>query len=31
VLLACKAAVDFGSDLKSHEPAWSWDEGYVDV
>ncbi len=31
VLLACKAAVDFGVDLRSHDPARSWDEGYVDV
>lgn len=31
VLLACKAAVDFGIDLRSHDPARSWDEGYVDV
>lgn len=31
VLLACKAAVDFGVDLRSHDPARSWDEGFVDV
>ncbi len=31
VLLSCKAAVDFGVDLRSHDPARSWDEGYVDV
>ncbi|HEX8513625.1 MAG TPA: SRPBCC domain-containing protein [Allosphingosinicella sp.] len=31
VLLACKAAVDFGIDLRSHDPARSWDSGYVDV
>jgi uncharacterized protein YndB with AHSA1/START domain len=31
VLLACKAAVDFGIDLRSHDPARSWDEGYADV
>lgn len=31
VLLACKAAVDFGIDLRSRDPARSWDEGYVDV
>jgi uncharacterized protein YndB with AHSA1/START domain len=31
VLLACKAAVDFGIDLRSHDPGRSWDEGYVDV
>jgi uncharacterized protein YndB with AHSA1/START domain len=31
VLLACKAAVDFGIDLRSHDPGRSWDAGYVDV
>lgn len=31
VLLACKAAVDFGIDLRSHDPDRSWDDGYVDV
>jgi uncharacterized protein YndB with AHSA1/START domain len=31
VLLACKAAVDFGIDLRSRDPARSWDLGYVDV
>ncbi|HEX8624884.1 MAG TPA: SRPBCC domain-containing protein [Allosphingosinicella sp.] len=31
VLLACKAAVDLGVDLRSHDPARSWDEGFVDV
>lgn len=31
VLLACKAAVDFGIDLRSHDPGRSWDEGFVDV
>ena len=31
VLLACKAAVDFGVDLRSHDPGRSWDEGFVDV
>lgn len=31
VLLACKAAVDFAIDLRSRDPARSWDEGYVDV
>ena len=31
VLLACKAAVDFGIDLRSHDPGRTWDEGYVDV
>lgn len=31
VLLACKAAVDFGVDLRSHDPGRSWDSGFVDV
>ena len=31
VLLACKAAVDLGVDLRSHDPGRSWDEGFVDV
>ncbi len=31
VLLACKAAVDFGIDLRSHDPGRSWDAGFVDV
>lgn len=31
VLLACKAAVDFGIDLRSRDPARSWDSGFVDV
>jgi uncharacterized protein YndB with AHSA1/START domain len=31
VLLACKAAVDFGIDLRSHDSGRSWDAGYVDV
>jgi uncharacterized protein YndB with AHSA1/START domain len=31
VLLAFKAAVDFGIDLRSHDPGRSWGEGYVDV
>jgi uncharacterized protein YndB with AHSA1/START domain len=31
VLLGCKAAVDFGVDLRSHDSARSWDEGFVDV
>lgn len=31
VLLACKAAVDFGIDLRSRDPERSWDEGFVDV
>ena len=31
VLLACKAAVDLGVDLRSHDPRRSWDQGFVDV
>ena len=31
VLLALKAAADFGIDLRSHDPARNWDEGFVDV
>lgn len=31
VLLACKAAVDFGIDLRNRDPARSWDAGFVDV
>lgn len=31
VMLACKAAVDFGIDLRSHDPGRSWDQGFVDV
>jgi hypothetical protein len=30
VLLTLKAAVDFGVDLRNHDPARSWDTGYVD-
>jgi uncharacterized protein YndB with AHSA1/START domain len=30
VLLALKAAVDFGVDLRGHDPARTWDQGYVD-
>jgi uncharacterized protein YndB with AHSA1/START domain len=30
VLLALKAAVDFGVDLRNHDPARSWDQGYCD-
>ena len=30
VLLALKAAVDFGVDLRNHDPNRSWDQGYVD-
>jgi len=31
VLLALKAAVDFGVDLRNHHPARQWEQGYVDV
>ncbi len=30
VLLACRAAVDFGVDLRSHDPRRSWDQRFVD-
>jgi len=30
VLMALKAAVDFGADLRNHDPARSWDQGYAD-
>lgn len=30
VLLPLKAAVDFGIDLRSHDPARTWDHGFVD-
>jgi hypothetical protein len=30
VLLALTAAADFGVDLRSHDPARSWDQGFVD-
>lgn len=30
VLMALKAAVDFGVDLRSHDPARHWDNGYVE-
>lgn len=30
VLLALKAAVDFGVDLRSHDPRRTWDQGYAD-
>ncbi|GIV95515.1 MAG: hypothetical protein KatS3mg057_0172 [Herpetosiphonaceae bacterium] len=30
VLLALKAAVDFGIDLRNHDPRRTWDEGYVE-
>jgi hypothetical protein len=31
VLLTLKAAADFGVDLRSHDPARTWGQGYVDV
>jgi hypothetical protein len=30
VLLNLKAAADFGVDLRNHDPARIWDQGYVD-
>ncbi len=30
VLLALKAAVDYGVDLRNHDPAATWDQGYAD-
>ena len=30
VLLALKAAVDFGVDLRNHDPQRNWDQGYVE-
>jgi hypothetical protein len=30
VLLALKAAADFGVDLRNHDPARTWDQGFVD-
>jgi uncharacterized protein YndB with AHSA1/START domain len=30
VLLALKAAVDFGVDLRNHHPRRTWDHGYVE-
>ena len=30
VLLALKAALDFGIDLRNHDPGLTWDQGYVD-
>jgi uncharacterized protein YndB with AHSA1/START domain len=30
VLLALKAAADFGVDLRNHDPERSWDQGFVD-
>jgi hypothetical protein len=31
VLLALKAAVDFGVDLRHHDPERTWDQGYGDI
>lgn len=31
VLLALKAAVDFGVDVRNHDRARTWDHGYVDA
>jgi hypothetical protein len=30
VLLALKAAVDFGVDLRNHDPQRSWEHGYAE-
>jgi hypothetical protein len=30
VLMALKASVDFGIDLRNHDPSRTWDEGYVE-
>jgi hypothetical protein len=30
VLMALKAAADFGVDLRSHDPGRTWDQGFVD-
>jgi len=30
VLLALKAAVDFGVDLRNHDPGRTWDEGFAE-
>lgn len=30
VLMALKAAVDFGVDLRGHDPEREWDHGYVE-
>ncbi len=30
VLMALKAAVDFNVDLRNHDPARNWDQGYVE-
>jgi uncharacterized protein YndB with AHSA1/START domain len=30
ILMALKAAVDYGVDLRNHDPQRTWDEGFVD-
>ena len=30
VLMALKAAADFGIDLRNHDPARTWDQGYLE-
>jgi len=30
VLMALKASVDFGIDLRNHDPNRTWDEGYAE-
>jgi len=30
VLMALKAAVDHGVDLRNHDPQRTWDQGYAD-
>jgi uncharacterized protein YndB with AHSA1/START domain len=30
VLMALKAAADFGVDLRNHDPSRTWDQGYAD-
>lgn len=30
VLMALKASVDFGIDLRNHDPNRTWDEGYIE-
>lgn len=30
VLMALKAAVDFGMDLRNHDPGRTWDQGFAD-
>jgi hypothetical protein len=30
VLLALKSAADFGVDLRNHDPARTWDQGYAE-